>query len=71
MRIDFNRSGKPVDNCFVETFNGSLRDECPNAHWFDSLEQAKQAIEAWRCDYNGSRPHMARANAARGNTLPG
>jgi len=62
VRIDFSRPGKPVDNCFVESFNGSLRDECLNVHWFDSLEQAKQQIEAWRSDYNESRPHMALAN---------
>ncbi len=62
VRIDFSRPGKPVDNCFVETFNGSLRDECLNVHWFDSLSQAKQVIEAWRSDYNESRPHMALAN---------
>jgi len=48
--------------CFVETFNGALRDECLNVHWFDSLDQAMQVIEAWRSDYNESRPHMARAN---------
>jgi putative transposase len=58
-RIDFSRPGRPVDNCFVETFNGSFRDECLNVHWFETLEQARALIEAWRRDYNESRPHMA------------
>ena len=35
VRIDFSRPGKPTDNCFIETFNGSLRDECLNVHWFE------------------------------------
>lgn len=59
MQIDFSRPGKPTDNCFIETFNGSLRDECLNVHWFESLEEAKEKIEAWRLDYNESRPHQA------------
>lgn len=59
VRIDFSRPGKPTDNCFIETFNGSLRDECLNVHWFESLEEAKARIEAWRKDYNESRPHQA------------
>ena len=64
VRIDFSRPGKPTDNCYVETFNGSLRDECLNVHWFESLGQARQIIDAWRHDYNESRPHMALADVA-------
>jgi len=56
-RIDFSRPGKPTDNCHIETFNGSFRDECLNLHWFETLEEAKAIIEAWRRDYNESRPH--------------
>ena len=63
-RIDFSRPGKPTDNCYVETFNGSLRDECLNLHWFETMEDAKATIEAWRRDYNESRPHMALNDAA-------
>lgn len=63
-RIDFSRPGKPTDNCYVETFNGSFRDECLNLHWFESLEEAKVIIEAWRRDYNESRPHMALGDAS-------
>jgi putative transposase len=61
-RIDFSRPGKPTDNAFIETFNGSFRDECLNLHWFKSLDEAKVEIEAWRRDYNESRPHMALGN---------
>lgn len=59
VQIDFSRPGKPTDNCFIETFNGSLRDECLNVHWFESIDDAKAKIEAWRADYNESRPHQA------------
>lgn len=61
-RIDFSRPGKPTDNCYVETFNGSLRDECLNLHWFETIEEAKAIIESWRQEYNESRPHMALKN---------
>lgn len=61
-RIDFSRPGKPTDNAHIETFNGSLRDECLNIHWFESIAEAARVIEAWRTDYNESRPHMALGN---------
>ena len=57
--IDFIRPGKPVDNAFVESFNGKLRDECLNGHWFQSLREAQEIIEAWREDYNQERPHRS------------
>jgi putative transposase len=62
VRMDFSRRGKPTDNAFIETFNGTLRDECLNLHWFDTIAQAGQLIEAWRRDYNESRPHTALGN---------
>jgi putative transposase len=62
VRIDFSRPGKPTDNCHIETFNGSFRDECLNVNWFASLAEAKVLIEAWRRDYNESRPHSALKN---------
>ena len=61
-RIDFSRPGKPTDNAFIETFNGSLRDECLNLHWFETIDEARRLVEAWRIDYNESRPHMALGN---------
>jgi putative transposase len=59
VRIDFSRPGKPTDNAFIETFNGTLRAECLDTHWFATLEEAKEKIEAWRKEYNESRPHRA------------
>jgi len=55
--LDFSRPGKPTDNAFVKSFNGRLRDECLNAHWFLSMTDARAKIEAWRRDYTESRPH--------------
>jgi putative transposase len=57
--LRFSRPGKPVDNAFVESFNGRLRDECLNANWFYSLGEAKSLIEDWITDYNEQRPHSA------------
>ena len=57
--LDFSRPGKPTDNAFVESFNGRLRDECLNTHWFLSLADARSKIEAWRRQYNESRPHTS------------
>ena len=59
VKIDFSRPGKPTDNSFVESFNGTFRDECLNVHWFETLVEAKQLIEAWRQEYNESRPHAS------------
>lgn len=60
--LAFSRPGKPTDNAFIESLNGSFRDECLNCHWFESLSDAKLKIEAWRNDYNQSRPHQALNN---------
>jgi putative transposase len=51
--------GKPMQNGFVESFNGRLRDECLNEHLFNTLNEARQIIEAWRNDYNTNRPHTS------------
>ncbi|MCZ6751120.1 MAG: integrase core domain-containing protein, partial [Acidobacteria bacterium] len=59
VRIDFSRPGKPTDNAHIESFNGTFRNECLNTHWFTTLGEAKQIIEAWRREYNESRPHRA------------
>jgi putative transposase len=58
-RVDWHYidPGKPVQNAFVESFNGRLRDEFLNETLFTSLMQARQALEEWRCDYNMVRPH--------------
>ncbi len=62
--LDFSRPGKPTDNPFIESFNGSLRDECLNVHWFMSLQDARAKIESWRQDYNHFRPHSALSDTA-------
>jgi putative transposase len=50
-------AGKPMQNAYVERFNGKFRDECLNEHWFRSLAEARATIVAWRIDYNQHRPH--------------
>jgi putative transposase len=60
--LDFSRPGKPTDNAFIESFNGRVRDECLNQHWFLNLADAKQKIETWRQDYNLTRPHSSIGN---------
>ena len=51
--------GKPNQNAYVESFNGRLRDECLNEHWFPSLLHARTEIETWRREYNEERPKRA------------
>jgi putative transposase len=57
--LDFSRPGKPTDNAFIEAFNGRLRAECLNAHWFMTLADAAEKLEDWRRYYNEVRPHGA------------
>lgn len=59
VKLDFIRPGKPVENAFIESFNGKIRDECLNENWFSSLEDAARTIEEWRIDYNKNRPHSS------------
>jgi len=62
--LDFSRPGKPTDNAFIEAFNGRLRAECLNTHWFLTLEDAGKKLENWRRHYNEVRPHGAIGNKA-------
>lgn len=57
--LRFIQPGKPIENAYVESFNGKFRAECLNAHWFVSLADAKATIETWRIDYNTVRPHSS------------
>ena len=57
--LHFIEPGKPNQNAYVESFNGRLRDECLNEHWFMSFGQARETIETWGLDYNAVRPHSA------------
>jgi putative transposase len=59
VQLRFIEPGKPVQNAFVESFHGRLRDECLDRHWFVGLSDARHTIESWRQDYNQSRPHSA------------
>lgn len=77
--LDFSRPGKPTDNPFIESFNGTFRDECLNINWFLSLEDAREKIALWRWDYNHTRPHSSlgdltpmeyRAQHSKGQKIP-
>jgi len=57
VELHFIEPGKPIQNCYVESFNGRFRDECLNLNWFTSLSDAIAKIEEWRVDYNRHRPH--------------
>jgi putative transposase len=59
VKLDFIRPGRPVQNGYIESFNGRLRDECLNGEIFFSLTDARQKLEHWRRDYNERRPHTA------------
>jgi len=64
--------GKPNQNAYIESFNGRLRDECLNEHWFASLQHARVVVEAWRKEYNEERPKKSLGGltpAAYANTL--
>jgi putative transposase len=59
VKLQFIRPGKPVENAYVESFNGKLRNECLNQHWFTDLLDARHLIEEWRVDFNQVRPHSS------------
>jgi len=59
VHIAFICPGKPMENGFVESFNGRFRDECLNENWFKTLRNARDKIEAWREEYNSCRPHSS------------
>lgn len=60
--------GKPQQNAFIESFNGSLRNELLNEEMFDSLEDARRKLALWRCDYNNVRPHSSLGNQTPAET---
>ena len=64
VQLDFTRSSKPTDNGHIESFNGRLGGECLNVQQFVSLADAREKIEAWRCDYNQVRPHSSLGHVA-------
>jgi putative transposase len=62
VRLQFIEPGKPQQNGYIESFNGKLRDECLNEHWFTSLYDAREKVAAWRMEYNRERPHSSLGN---------
>ena len=59
VKLSFIRPGKPMENAYIESFNGRFRDECLNTNWFINLKHAREIIEEWRKDYNEVRPHSS------------
>jgi putative transposase len=59
VRLNFIRPGKPVENAYIESFNGRFRDECLNEHWFLTIARARRVTESWRIEYNTERPHSS------------
>lgn len=59
VKLDFIRPGKPVENCYIESFNGRLRDECLNMNLFFTLDDTEKKMKIWMDDYNTVRPHTS------------
>ena len=59
VELVFIRPGRPIENCFIESFNSRFRDECLNLYWFTSLSSARRIIEGWREEYNHMRAHSS------------
>jgi putative transposase len=59
VKLNFIRPGKPVENAYIESFNGKLRDECLNENEWGTLQEAQEKVAVWREDYNEARPHSS------------
>ena len=57
VQLHFITPGRPMENGFIESFNGKFRDECLNENWFMDLAHARERIEEWRRDYNRGTRH--------------
>lgn len=64
IRVDFIRPGRPVENAFIESFNGRLREECLNQSYFLDMADVRLKLEIWQKDYNEVRPHSSLADLA-------
>jgi putative transposase len=62
--LDFSRPGKPRGNALIEAFNSRFRQESLDEHWFLSVADAQEKVEAWRNHYNAERPHSSLGNLA-------
>jgi putative transposase len=59
VKLHFIQPGKPIQNAFVGSFNGKMREYCPNLHWFADIEDARSTIDDWQRHYNHVRPHRS------------
>lgn len=66
VHLEFIRPGKPIDNGYIESFNGRLRDECLNVETFFDLSDVREKLGRWRQDYNQVRPHSSLGDRAPG-----
>ena len=66
VKLDFIRPGKPVENAYIESFNGRVRDECLNANLSFSLAEARKVLSRWKTDYNWVRPHGSHGGLSPG-----
>jgi putative transposase len=57
VHLNFIRPGKPIENAFIESFNGKFRNECLNQHYFKDINDARNRIADWRDIHNHRRPH--------------
>jgi putative transposase len=64
VQLNFIRPGRPVENSYIESFNGRLRDECLNVEVFFALADVRDKLERWRQDYNQVRPHSSLRDSA-------
>ena len=71
VQLHFIEPGKPVQNAYIESFNGKLRDECLNEHWFSTVSHARITVEAWREDYNGVQTVLIIAGRLESNPYGG
>jgi putative transposase len=62
VRLDFSRPGKPTENAYIESFNGRVRQECLNQHWFTTMDEVQRILDIWRVNYNLERPHSSLGN---------
>lgn len=59
VQLAFSKPGKPTDNAYIESFNGRVRQECLNQHWFSNLDEVQACLNVWKADYNLVRPHSS------------
>lgn len=62
VRLDFSRPGKPTENAYIESFNGRVRQECLNQHWFTTMDEVQRILDLWKVNYNLERPHSSLGN---------